>query len=444
MTRSALIFLCYARDDKERVSRLYDELRAEGFLPWMDRHDLLPGEIWEERITKVIKEADYFLPCLSRHSSDKSGFVHAEIKKALRIWEEKREGDIYIIPTKLEDCQLPDSLSRFHVAALFEPDGLSSLVRAIRHGIEIKFATDKVLERPASPAQSPAYLTRQNTSFAVDLTLLDQHKLDHDYLPHVAQSLVEQFGWDDKVVYRALFSARELAVNAFQHGCRGDVEAKVRIEMAMEGVGFVVERIAIKVVSPGDGFDISHYLSEEKSGSLEDTESGGLGLLMAKRAADVFTHSRDGKVIQAVVTKYEQKRIVQAAVSREDGVPIVVVSPQGRIDHASADYFKTRISSEMFAVFAGESQAQDRGVIIDLGKVEYISSSGLRIIFLLRAELAGRLGVKRGDTVPLVLYRPTPLVREILSLAKFDLVLRICDSMEEARAHITDFFRNRL
>jgi anti-anti-sigma factor len=441
MTRSVLIFLCYARDDRDRVSRLYDELRAEGFHPWMDSRNLLPGEIWEERITKVIKEADYFLPCLSRRSSDKSGFVHAELRKALRIWEEKREGDIYIIPTKLEDCQLPDSLSRFHVAALFEPDGLPSLVRAIRHGIEIKFATEDVLERQANPSRSLAYLTRQNTSFAVDLTLLEQHKLDHDYLPHVAQSLVEQFGWDDRVVYRALFSARELAVNAFLHGCQGDVEAKVRIEMAMEDVGFAMECIVIKVVSPGDGFDISQYLSEEKRGRLEDAESGGLGLLMAKRASDKFTHSRDGKVVQAVVMKSQQRRTVQAAVTTEDGVPIVVVSPEGRIDHASAEHFKSRISSEVFAVFAGESQ--DRGVIIDLANVEYISSAGLRILYLLRAELAGRLGANRRDPVPLVLYRPTPLVREILSIANVHLAMRICDSMEEARTHITDYFRNR-
>ena len=66
----------------------------------MDTRNLLPGEIGEERIRKVIKEADFFLACLSRQAIDKNGFIQAEIKQALQLFEEKREGDIYLIPVK--------------------------------------------------------------------------------------------------------------------------------------------------------------------------------------------------------------------------------------------------------------------------------------------------------------------------------------------------------
>ena len=66
MPHDILIFLSYTRADRERVSQLYDDLLAEGFSPWMDTRNLLPGEIWAERIRKVIKEADFFLACLSR------------------------------------------------------------------------------------------------------------------------------------------------------------------------------------------------------------------------------------------------------------------------------------------------------------------------------------------------------------------------------------------
>src|SRR5262245_51258479 len=130
MARDVLIFLCYAPDDRERVSRLYDDLLAEGLSPWMDSRNLLPGEIWEERIRQAIKEADFFLACLSRKVTDQRGFIQAEIKQALRLWEEKGEGDIYLIPVKLEDCQLPESLARFHFAAIFEAEGFPGLIKA--------------------------------------------------------------------------------------------------------------------------------------------------------------------------------------------------------------------------------------------------------------------------------------------------------------------------
>ena len=41
--RPLRVFLCYAAEDREDVASLYKRLRAEGFAPWMDIEDLLPG-----------------------------------------------------------------------------------------------------------------------------------------------------------------------------------------------------------------------------------------------------------------------------------------------------------------------------------------------------------------------------------------------------------------
>jgi hypothetical protein len=160
MAPDVVLFLSYAREDRERVVRLYDDLRGQGFAPWMDSRDLMPGQVWERRIRAAISEADFFLACLSRHAVDKRGFVQAEMKQALRLWEEKPEGSIYLIPVKLEDCLVPESLAPFQHADLSEPDGLSRLVSAIRQGMELRRAVLEIDER-AIPAVASAFLSRE-------------------------------------------------------------------------------------------------------------------------------------------------------------------------------------------------------------------------------------------------------------------------------------------
>jgi hypothetical protein len=39
----AKIFLCHANEDKPKVREVYRRLKAEGFEPWLDEEDLLPG-----------------------------------------------------------------------------------------------------------------------------------------------------------------------------------------------------------------------------------------------------------------------------------------------------------------------------------------------------------------------------------------------------------------
>jgi len=49
----ARIFLCYAKEDKARVRKVYHRLRAiDGFEPWLDEEDLLPGQDWDYEIKR--------------------------------------------------------------------------------------------------------------------------------------------------------------------------------------------------------------------------------------------------------------------------------------------------------------------------------------------------------------------------------------------------------
>jgi hypothetical protein len=119
MAEPTKVFLSYAREDEVEVERLYGRLLEDGLKPWMSGRDILPGEDWERSITKAVRGADFFLVCLTSRSLAKRGFLQKEIKQALEIWKEKLEDDIYLIPLRLELCQVP--VLELEFADLFLP-----------------------------------------------------------------------------------------------------------------------------------------------------------------------------------------------------------------------------------------------------------------------------------------------------------------------------------
>ena len=129
----ARIFLCHASEDKAQVREVYHRLRAiDGFEPWLDEEDLLPGQEWAREIPRALQTSDFILIFLSRNSVAKRGYVQREMKLALDAWQELPEGTIHTIPVRIDDCDVPEQFRRYHWANLFEPNGFDRIVRAIR------------------------------------------------------------------------------------------------------------------------------------------------------------------------------------------------------------------------------------------------------------------------------------------------------------------------
>ncbi len=140
-------FLCHSKDDKQEVRALYRRLLADGISPWLDEEKLLPGQEWQQEIPKAVRESDVVIVCLSRGSVDKEGYVQKEIKYALDVADEKPEGAIFLIPLKLEDCKVPQRLSRWQWVDYFEENGHSKLLQALRlraQGLGISSPPDKL------------------------------------------------------------------------------------------------------------------------------------------------------------------------------------------------------------------------------------------------------------------------------------------------------------
>jgi hypothetical protein len=132
----ARIFLCHASEDKAQVREVYHRLRAiDGFEPWLDEEDLLPGQDWAREIPRALQTSDFILIFLSRRSVAKRGYVQREMKLALDAWQELPEGTIHTIPVRIDECNVPESFQRYHWANLFEPNGFAPGIsaRSINH-----------------------------------------------------------------------------------------------------------------------------------------------------------------------------------------------------------------------------------------------------------------------------------------------------------------------
>jgi hypothetical protein len=125
------IFMSYSWEDRKRVMEIYDLIEGAGAEPWIDLEKIPGGAEWESSIKEQMRESQRVLIFLSDNSVHKAGFAWAEMRMAVRMAEEQPEGTEFIIPVKLDDCRLPDLLSRWNAVKLFQPDGAEKLLDAL-------------------------------------------------------------------------------------------------------------------------------------------------------------------------------------------------------------------------------------------------------------------------------------------------------------------------
>lgn len=108
------VFISYASQDKPVVQEFSRRLASVGWIePWVDEKKLLPGQNWRSKIEEAVETADIVIICLSSSSVTKEGFVQKELRYAKEIAFEKPEETIFLIPLRLDDCNVPRGL-RFY------------------------------------------------------------------------------------------------------------------------------------------------------------------------------------------------------------------------------------------------------------------------------------------------------------------------------------------
>jgi anti-sigma B factor antagonist len=103
----------------------------------------------------------------------------------------------------------------------------------------------------------------------------------------------------------------------------------------------------------------------------------------------------------------------------------VVLALAGRVDQQNAEAFKTALAPHL------ETCAADKDrMVLDLSRLDYISTAGLRIFMLAAKQAKAQQGT-------LAVAGLQPVVKEIFSIARFDFILQMFPSVREALARIS-------
>ena len=99
---------------------------------------------------------------------------------------------------------------------------------------------------------------------------------------------------------------------------------------------------------------------------------------------------------------------------------VLVLSPEGRIDHANSEDFRNGLGP-----FIDRCKTGGEWMVLDLAGVDYISSAGLRCFML-----AEKQAKAQGGTI--VVAAMQPVVKEIFEISRFTLVFETFATVHDA------------
>lgn len=137
--RKLHVFLCHASQDKPVVRELYQRLLLEPWIdPWLDEEKLLPGQDWNLEIEKAVEASDAVIICLSSVSVAKEGYVQKELRKILTIALEKLEGAVFVIPLRLDPCNLPRQIKDRQALDYFPKERQGDAFKKLKASLQIR------------------------------------------------------------------------------------------------------------------------------------------------------------------------------------------------------------------------------------------------------------------------------------------------------------------
>lgn len=104
---------------------------------------------------------------------------------------------------------------------------------------------------------------------------------------------------------------------------------------------------------------------------------------------------------------------------------IVLIEVEGRVDHGTAPAFGSALLPHVEGC-----TGEEKKIIVDLGKVHYLSSAGLRVLMIAAKGCRQQNG-------KLVLTGLQPTIQEIFKIGRFDMVLETFPTVRDALAAIS-------
>jgi serine/threonine-protein kinase RsbW len=232
----------------------------------------------------------------------------------------------------------------------------------------------------------------------------------------------EAAGLDERAVYHCQMAVDETLTNVIEHGYSFE-ESDHTIE-----VGCVVEedRFLITIIDDGPAFNPLDHESPDPSAPLDEREPGGWGIYFIRRLMDDVHYERVGVRNHLTLVKSLPENARVSEPSPDDSFPVrvldnhaAVITPSGRLDSNSSARLEKALTVQL--------QQGTTWLLVDMTAVEYIASSGLKVLVAAwrRARDAD------GDVV---LAGMQPRLVEIFEMVGFDMLFQIYPDLHAALA----------
>ena len=172
------VFLSYSRKDLTTAERLRDVLIARSFGAYLDKHDILPGEPWNERLAQLIETADTVVFLISPDSIA-STVCDWEVNEAERLGKRIlpvviREAPAGAVPRRLQrlnyiflrdDAEAAEGLARLETALLTDIIWVREHTRLGERAAEWerKVRADALLLRGSELADAELWVSRAHS-----------------------------------------------------------------------------------------------------------------------------------------------------------------------------------------------------------------------------------------------------------------------------------------
>src|SRR5688572_18897869 len=129
--RSLKVFLYHAPVDRISARDLYLRLIQDGVDTWLVKEKILPSQDWKQEIYNAVHEADAVVVCMSQRF-DQTDSRQKEIRAAFDSVIAQLDGEVLIIPVRLEQCDRLENLSQWQWVDLFAENGYEILRHALK------------------------------------------------------------------------------------------------------------------------------------------------------------------------------------------------------------------------------------------------------------------------------------------------------------------------
>jgi hypothetical protein len=130
------VFISYCNKDFKHVLEVRKRLEEAGLTVRMEAHSIMGGEEWRKELVGFICKADVFVACISSTWVDREIFAYKEVNVACELEEKLPKEVSFIIPARLEECNIPQELENRQQVDLHVVPGIETLLKAIQGILE--------------------------------------------------------------------------------------------------------------------------------------------------------------------------------------------------------------------------------------------------------------------------------------------------------------------